>query len=175
MATPKQDPPKWWSKVIKDLEKAVASAQGSFRKPGTIIGYVDTDAYQKDGLLIRLPKGDVGFYKIQDKAEVIPTTGNVIKGELPEPDRVVGEPDISSFIFEVIRERIKLVPQIWLKNIIKKMLRSEPIIYDNSKTFNEWVMLNPAQKKDKELLRILQAIVKYEGLKGLSRFNDIKK
>jgi hypothetical protein len=169
----KKVPPIWWTKVINDLEKAVFAAKKSFYDPNIVINVdVNLDDSVILGYLIRLQNGDVGYYKISSIKQQLPV-GARIKGKLPKPDMVVNEPEIISYTYEVIRENVLLMPRLWLRKILMKIFNGEPIVMkEDLKAFPEWVLLSPELKKDKALIDILYRVTRYEGLKGLSRFND---
>ena len=166
----KKFPPKWWSKVISDIEKIVASSGPLFQTPKTIIDIPRDEEDNIIGVVVRLENGGAGFYPASKK--ISPKVGYAIKNKLPDPAVEVKEPDFSRFVYELIRERIRLVPPIWLYKIIKKMTSNKAITKDDLKPFPEWVLLSPENKKDKQLVDLLYRAASYEGLKGLERFND---
>ncbi len=168
MSIPEVDP-KWCVKVKEDLEKAINTAQVSFKTPGVIIGFEENDS-KKTGYLIRLNDGDVGVYPIHILGKKVLQTGIKIKSNLPNPKNVVREPNPDIFAFEVLREQIKLLPRMWLKKNIVSLLKGESIQCGDS--FNSWVLLSPSRKKDLTLIKLLKIAVEYEGLRGLARYND---
>ena len=170
----KKVPPVWWTKVIGDLEKASIAAQKSFKIPNMVIGITQS---QEDGTitgyLIRQKNGSVGYYSITDVPHKLPV-GFKIKGELKTPFSMYPEPTIASYAFEVIRENIRLIPRLWLRKILGKILSGNPVtMKEDLKPFPEWVLLNPQKKKDKALIDLLYRVTRYEGVKGLARFNDL--
>lgn len=169
-STKPKHPPVWWTKVIKDIERVVASARLSYDTPGLVIGTEESDTATV--ISVRLPDGAVGHYDLP-KEHKAPLIGSKLKNIPLEFADDGKEPSLQTFIFEVIRQEVKLVPRIWLKRIITKMVEGRPItIREDLKAFPEWVLLSPKIKKDKTLIDILYRVTKYEGIKGLSRFND---
>jgi hypothetical protein len=120
--------------------------------------------------LIRLNTGEVGVYATKLLGSKNLHTGIKIKGELPEPEEVTEDPAETAFIFEVIREQIKLIPRIWLQKSIRALIRDDTIDFPD--TFKQWVLLSPKKKEDSELISLLEKATAYEGLKGLARYND---
>jgi len=171
METPKGGhPPKWWVKVIKDLEQATKVSQDTFKTPGIVIGFSENSDGEKQGILVRLKNGEVGYYS--GKGD-LPPVGSKIKNDLPLPEVIVKEPKLISFVFEVIRGQIKLLPNLWLRKVLTKMLEGKPVtMVDDLKPFPDWVKLSVKMKKDKALIDVLYRVTRYEGLKGLERFND---
>ena len=168
-------PPKWWTMVIGDIEKAVANAKADFNTPGTVIGFEDPNG--PDGgitsIFVRLDNGEVGQYPIKEGA-ISPLIGSVLKGNLPEPEAIIQEPQLAAYIFEVIRSRINLIPALWLRKIVQKMVTNKPItLKEDLKPFPEWVKLSAEKRQDKVLIDLLYRATQYEGLKGLLRYNDI--
>lgn len=164
-------PPKWWTNVIKDIERAVNAGRRTFKEPGIVIGFSENDKAERYGVLVRMRNGDVGYYS--GKEEVLPPMGSRLKGDLPSPESIIKEPAFESFVFEVIREKVKLIPRIWLRRIIKKMVEGKPITMEEDlKPFPEWVLLPGSRRKDKSLIDLLYRATRYEGLKGLERYND---
>jgi len=158
--------------VIGDLEKATHVAKKSFTTPGTVIGFEEDDNGKKTSIYIRLSSGEVGLYENGDGAKM-PLVGSRIKGKLPDPDNIVLEPELSAFLYEAINERVKLVPKLWLKSVILKLIDNQPILEsDCKKEFKSWVLLDAKYKNDDDLLHVLYTSVSYEGLKGLERYND---
>jgi hypothetical protein len=169
----KKSPPQWWLKVIKDLEKAALAAKKSYYQPRVVIGNIEEEDGNITGYLIRLENGDVGYYAAKDIPKDLPT-GVRLTGKIPKPDSIKEEPKIESFTFEVIRENIKLLPRIWLNRTLKKILGGQPItMKDDLRAFPEWISISFDKKTDKDLIDILYRVTQYEGLKGLSRFNDL--
>jgi hypothetical protein len=165
-------PPKWWAKAIKDLERAVAASTRSFQIPGTVLGYSEDNEGEKRGIIVRLDNGECGYFS-KERLSQIPMVGAIIKKGLPEPEVIVKEPLFDAFVFEVVRERVKLIPPIWLRKVIAKMASNQPITMgEDLKPFPEWVFLPQKLKKDKALIDLLYRATAYEGLKGLERFND---
>jgi hypothetical protein len=78
-------------------------------------------------------------------------------------------------VVEVIRQNVSLIPKLWLRGIILKILKGVPITpKQDLKPFPVWIALYPAEKKqDKELIDILYRVTQYEGIKGLARYNDL--
>jgi len=170
----KKVPPIWWSKVIKDLEKAALAAQKSFQIPNMVIGITQSNhTGEITGYLIRQENGSVGYYSYEEIPRKLPV-GVKIKGKLKPPSSMYPEPEIASYAFEVIRENVRLIPRIWLKRVLDKILNGKPItIKDDLKPFPEWILLPIEKKKNKSLIDLLYRATRYEGIKGLSRFNDI--
>jgi len=170
----KKIPPKWWTNIISDLERASLAAQKSYDKPGVIIGK-DTDKYNSDitiGYYIRLDSDKVGYYPVKNSDKTFPV-GAKLKGELPKPTDIIDEPPIESYIYSVIKERINLIPSMWLRKIIGKIVAGKPITpKEDLRPFHSWILI-PVDKRSKALIDLLYRAVEYEGLKGLYRFNDI--
>ncbi len=170
----KRNPPLWWTKIVKDLERAALAARKSFEIKNTVIGITSCDTTgETSGFLIRLANGKVGYYDAKEVNQKLPV-GSRIKGVLPECQIEVQEPSIESYTYEVVRENILRVPRIWLRKILNKILNGEPVtIKEDLKPFPEWVLLPIDKKEDKVLIDILYRVTRYEGLKGLARFNEI--
>ncbi len=159
----------WWYKVKMDLDKAIQAAQKSFKTPGVIIGFTGDE--KKTGYLIRLNNGDVGVYSKEILGEIDLPTGVKIKSNLPEPKNVVLEPSQEEFAFEVLREQVQLLPRLWLKKGVANLMDGNEIVPPED--FGKWVLL-PPEKRDTERIALLKAVVSYEGLRGLARFNDYR-
>ena len=162
--------PQWIKRVIEDVKNTINAAERSFKTPGVIVGFTDDDNGEKMNYLIRLTDGEIGVYPKHILGQKDFHTGIKIRGRLPEPKTVAMEPDIASFIFEVLREQIKLIPRIWLKSQIRNILNGQEVNIGND--FYPWVLISPEKKKDKQLLKLLEMATAYEGLKGLARYND---
>lgn len=174
MEDPKTSPPpKWWLSVIKDIEKAALAAKNSFMTTNTVLGKSSSDTDELLGYYIRQQNGKVGFYSIKDLKRPLPI-GVVIRGALPKPQAISEGPLISSYIFNTIKDNVNMIPKLWLSKVITKIMSGEPVTPKNDfKDFPEWVQLPPNLKKDKALIDLLYRAVRYEGLKGLSRYNDM--
>jgi hypothetical protein len=170
----KKVPPIWWTKVIDDLEKAAVAAQKSFKVPNMVIGITQSSLDGSiTGYLIRQEDGSIGYYASEEVPHKLPV-GVKIKGKLKKPSKMYPEPDIASYAFEVIRENIRLIPRLWLRKVLGKILGGEPItMKEDLKPFPEWVLLPKPKKKDKTLIDLLYRATRYEGIKGLARFNDL--
>jgi len=167
-------PPIWWTKVIDDLKKAAIAAKKSFYTPNMVIGNIISDDGNITGYLIRLSNGKIGFYPKDDVLQDLPV-GVKITGKLKPPEKIYPEPDIASYAFEVIRENISLIPRLWLRKILSKLLSGKPItMKEDLKPFPEWILLPPNKKKDKALIDLLYRATRYEGIKGLARYNDLR-
>jgi len=166
-------PPQWWSKVINDLEKAVVAAKKSFNDPKVVL-HAELDSEGKiAGYKIRLPDKKVGFYP-SGNLKGTPPVGSVIKADLPEPEKLVDEPSMSSYTYGVISYNIRLVPKLWLNTTITKIFKGEPITMKKDlRPFPVWIALPAEKKQDKSLIDLLYRATRYEGLKGLARFDDI--
>jgi len=166
--------PKWWTNVIKDLEIATQVARKSFVRSNVVVGAIPDDITGLSiGYLIRLEDSRVGYYSAETTGKNLPV-GSHIKGELPEPERVEEEPLIESYIFEVIKENVALIPRMWLNKVIRKIVNGQPITKkEDLKAFPEWVLLPVDKRSDKVLIDILYRVTRYEGMKGLARFNDL--
>ena len=164
-------PPIWWVKVSGGLTSSVRAAKLSFYTAGVIVGFEEEDN-QKIGYIIRLNDEEVGYYSKETLGNKDLPIGVRLKNRLPEPETIVDSPQLSTFTFEVLREQIKLVPRMWLKKQIDLLLNNQKILPPQNPSFKNWVLLNSDKKKDRYLINLLEAAVKYEGLKGLSRFND---
>ncbi len=169
MSNEEQRGPLWWQKVNSDLTKAVFSAKKSFNNPGVVVGFTG-DIDDKKDFLVRLPDGNIGLYSKDNIGNDLPT-GVKIKNNLPDPDSIQLEADLDSFIFEVLREQIKLLPRMWLKRSISLLLNNKQLKVPKI-TFSDWVLLSRTKRQDRYLTNLLESGVKYEGLKGLSRYND---
>ncbi len=159
----------WKERVHHDLTKAVQAAERSFNTPGVIVGFQDRDG-EKTDYLVRLNDGNIGLYSKKTLGGKELHTGIKIRGNLPEPKKLVGDPDITTFIFEVLREQIKLIPRIWLRIQINRVLEKQSIEIPD--VFQDWVLLPKDKKKDKTLMKLLELALEYEGLRGLARYND---
>lgn len=166
-------PPDWWLKVIKELEEASLAAKSSFVQKNTVLE-LDTDNHSNTlGYLIRMPDGQVGYYPAESIPHRLPM-GVSVKGKLPTPEKIVDEPSIESFTFDVIRENIRLVPRMWLRKVIGKILTGKPVTpKEDLKAFPQWVLLPLELKQNKVLIDLLYRAASYEGLKGLARYNDL--
>ena len=170
----KKIPPKWWTKVISDLERASLAAQKSYKIPNVVIGIETNDATGSTiGYIIRMNDGNVGYYPQKDIKKHLPV-GARIKGNLPKPQKVIDEPLIESYAYEVVKENVALIPRLWLRKVIGKIIQGEPItMKQDLKAFPEWILLPADKKVNKDLIDLLYRATRYEGIKGLSRFNDI--
>lgn len=166
-----QRAPLWWTKVYRDLKSAAAAAKKSFITPGVVIGFNVDDNDQKIQYLIRMPNGGVGLYDKKALHGKDLPTGVRIKSSMSDPEMMVDEPDRDAFAFEVLREQIQLLPRMWLKRNITLLLNNSHVNRPNL-SFSDWVLLSPSKRKDRYLTNLLESAVKYEGLKGLARFND---
>ena len=162
--------PLWWSKIYLDLKTAAKAAEKSFTNPGVVIGFVE-DQDDKISFIIRLESGEAGYFSKEMFGNRDLPTGAKIKKNLPQPEKIVEDPDSSAFAYEVLREQIKLLPRLWLKRNIEALISGKDI-QEPKLTFNEWVLLSPKKRRDRHLVNLLESAVKYEGLKGLARFND---
>ncbi len=163
--------PLWWLKISRDLRMASKTAARSFEDPGVIIGFEADENDTKINYFIRLNTGKVGSFSRKSLGNKDLLTGIKIKNTLPEPQEIIDDPDIGTFTFEVLREQIKLLPRLWLKRNISLLLNNKEINAP-SMTFSNWVLLSPKKRQDRYLTNLLESAVKYEGLKGLARFND---
>ena len=164
-------PPVWWTNVIKDLEKAAIAAKRSFKEPNTVLGE-RTDG-EDSFYLIRLKNGKVGLYPKSDMKKTIPL-GVKIKGHLPEASEIIDEPPIFHFAYQVIHSNAKLIPALWLIGVLRKILQGEAITAkDYLMPFPEWIHLPKETKEDKNLIDLLYRATRYEGIRGLTRYNDL--
>lgn len=174
----KKIPPTWWVKVISDLERASLAAQKSFLVPNTVIGTITQNDREGevDGYLIRRKDGSVGYYTKAEVKQELPV-GAKIRNELPKPEYELSgamEATIEVYAYEVIRENVRLVPRLWLRKVLRKILQGKPItMKEDLKAFPAWVLIPVEKREDKSLIDLLYRATRYEGLKGLSRFNDI--
>jgi hypothetical protein len=159
----------WQKKVQEDLERLVSLAEESFKTPGVIVGYLEKDN-RKSKYMIRMANGDVGLYPRKVLGDRDLHTGLKIKNKLPKPETIVSEPDLAVFIFEVLKEQVNLVPRLWLRTSVTKILEGGKA--NITKPFNEWVLLPVEKRGDTKLIELLEKAVEYEGLKGLVRYND---
>lgn len=164
--------PKWWTNVVGDIERAVAAARESFNTSNVVIG-IDTDNDGSPiGYMVRLPN-EVGYYPIDTIGHELPI-GVKLRGEIPAAEYTAEEPPLESYIYEVIRENVVMIPRMWLRKVIGKIVKGQPITKkEDLKAFPEWVLLPTDKKADKELIDILYRVTRYEGIKGLARFNDL--
>ena len=163
----------WWQKVTRDIQNTVAGARRTYNNPRTIIGVsTDNKTGTTSGYLIRLKSGDVGYYPAST-FRTNPRVGSMIKGEIPKFDHIADEPTLASYAYEVICESVALVPRMWLRKVIQKVVDGKPVTEDEDyKAFPEWVLLPKHLKEDGQLVDILARVTRREGLKGLARFND---
>jgi len=170
----KKVPPLWWTKVIDDLEKASVAAQKSFNIPNMVVGITQSnDDGEVTGYLIRQEDGSIGYYPSGEIPHKLPV-GVKIKGKLKPAKSQHPEPEIASYAYEVIRENIRLIPRLWLRRVLEKILGGKPItMKEDLKPFPEWVLLPTDKRKDKTLIDLLYRATRYEGVKGLARYNDI--
>jgi hypothetical protein len=178
----KKIPPKWWANVISDIERSISAARTSIHHPNIILGTEaeDIDEPQKiTGYLIRMPGGKVGFYSAETIKRSLKIKRDIPVGikipiPLPEPDELRDEPKIEAYVFEGIRENVKLIPKLWLRRIIIKIVNGKPItIKEDLIPFPKWVLLPFDKREDKALIDVLYRATRYEGVRGLARFNDI--
>lgn len=172
----KKIPPSWWVKVINDLERASLAAQRSFKTPNTVVGITEDSEGETTGYLIRHQSGGIVYYTASEVKHALPV-GAKLKNDLPEPEyEVEGLPEVTieSYAFEVIRENINLIPRLWLRSVLGKILQGKPItMKEDLKAFPAWVLLPADKKDDKTLIDLLYRATRYEGLKGLKRYNDL--
>jgi len=170
----KKKPPGWWIKVIDDLEKATYAAKRIYKDSNIVLGINEDEDDNIIGYLIRQQDGSVGYYPSKKIKKKLPI-GSKIKGNLPKPEFIMEEPKLIHFITGVIYDNIKLVPKLWLRKILLKIIGGQPIVpKEDLKPFPEWVLIPSELRKDKALIDLLYRAVEYEGLKGLARFNDKK-
>jgi len=168
-------PPKWWLNVITDIEKSVIASRKSFVEPNTVLSNKMDDDGNIVGYYIRQQNAKIGYYSSKQFKSEIPI-GVVIKGTLPKPQTTDKEMTISSFIIGTIHSNVPMVPIMWLTGIVRKIIEGEPIKFpEDFREFPDWVSLNIELKRDKQLIDLLYRVTRYEGLKGLSRFNDLAK
>jgi len=170
-------PPKWWSSVVSDITKLIIMEQELYTTPGIILEAKyrdsDTELEYPIGYLIRMDDGRVGFYNTKRSSPKL-KVGSKISDKLPKPTSLVDEPQLKFFIFRTLISSLALMPRLWLIKIIDKILKNEPITFDEDHIpFNLWVMIPLDKRNDKELIDLLYKAVSYEGVKGLYRFNDI--
>jgi len=164
-------PPLWWVKITQGLRIAVKAAKESFYRNNVIIGFIEDDDGKKIGYLIRLPDEETGYYSRETLSNKELPIGVLVKNQLPEPEDKVEPPELGTFIYEVLREQVKLVPRLWLRKQIRKLLAGEELQPDIT-SFKQWVLLPKEKKENLDRIKMLETVVKVEGLKGLSRFND---
>jgi len=167
-----QKPPIWWVKVKRGLELAVKAAKSSFYTEGVVIGFTEDDSGNKTGYIIRLAdRNEAGYYSIDALGGKPMPIGVRVKNRLPEPESLMKDPEIGTFIYEVLREQVRLIPRIWLRRQIRLLLDDQEIIPDET-SFKKWVLLPKEKKENLELIKVLETVTKFEGLRGLARFND---
>jgi hypothetical protein len=165
-------PPKWWTNVIADIEKAVVVSKKSFIQPNTVLSSKLGSEGEILGYYIRQESRGIGFYSMEDLKHELPV-GDVIRGKLPKPRSILEDMSISSFITETISSNIRLVPIMWLSKTVNKIVSGVAIQFPTDfREFPSWVALPISRKKDKTLIDLLYRAVRYEGLKGLARYND---
>jgi hypothetical protein len=174
VASKKKVPPLWWTKVIDDLKKAAIAAKKSFKTPNMVVGITQSnDDGSITGYLIRQEDGTIGYYPSEEIPQKLPV-GVKIKGKIAQAKSHYPEPEIASYAYEVIRENIHLVPRLWLRKVLGKILGGKPItMKEDLKPFPEWVLLPAEKRKDKTLIDLLYRATRYEGIKGLARYNDL--
>jgi len=169
----KKIPPKWWANVISDIERATQAAKVSFNDTNIVLGTETDDTNNILGYLIRVSDKSIGYYSVDKIKRKLPV-GSKIKNKLPEPEEKREEPKLEVYIFEVIRENITLIPKMWLRKVIDKIVNGKPItIKEDLVPFPKWVLLPLDKREDKALIDILYRATRYEGIRGLARFNDV--
>jgi hypothetical protein len=164
--------PIWLIKVKRGLELAVKAARSSFYKEGVVIGFTEDDSGNKTGYIIRMSdKNEAGYYSKEIVGNKPMPIGVRVKNRLPEPEMLMIEPELGTFIYEVLREQVKLVPRIWLRRQIRLLLDNQEMSLEET-SFKKWVLLSQEKKENIELIKVLEAVTKFEGLRGLARFND---
>ncbi len=166
--------PLWWHRVIKDIKRACESSRRSFLTPNVIIGFTESDGSKRTGYLIRVSDGEVGYFPISLIGKKQLPVGAKIKSKLPQPEFLVKDPQREIFIFETIREQVKLLPKVWLKKVIKMILAGENHkINSTYREFSAWVLLSKKHKNNTYAIAAILKAIEFEGLKGLARYNDL--
>ena len=170
----KKGAPVWWTNVIRDLERAAMAARKSYAEPRTVISVIRDNDDNILGYIIKT-NTSVAYYSMAEVNRVLPI-GSKIKN-LPEPKVKDAHEEyvatLENYAYEIISDNVKLVPKLWLRFTLNKILNNKPVTVKKDFTkFNEWVLISKENKKDTRLIDILYKVTQYEGLKGLARFND---
>ena len=161
--------PLWHKKIVDDIARVIATSRVIFEQPGTVLRKI----YENDelkGIIVLLPNGQQGYFTLPNKNINI-STGAKLQ-IIPEPEVIVQPVLFEKFVHDILRERVLLLPPVWLYKAIKKILNGEEFATKDLKRFPDWIFISPELKKDRQLIDILYRVTQYEGLRGLERFND---
>lgn len=182
--------PKWWLLVNTGINAAIRAGRKSYLEPGAVLDEILDD------------NGKVIFYVIRDRSsaaklmsaeEIRLTVGSKIKGNLTLLDlrNESEEPELNSYIYNIIIRQVYMIPKIWLYKTIKNRLDGAPMTerdykslqkFDASnmssneidfKIFQKWIYVPNVKRGDKPFIEMLRKILDVGGLKSLSKFNFI--
>lgn len=167
--------PLWFRSTVAGLVNACENYRIRYRTAGVILGFNENQEGRKIGYLIRLGDGNVGYFTKKSLTDKELPTAMKVKGILPEPHHIEEEPEYVSFIFQTVREQVKLIPLLWLKSVLQDILsgNSKTEIYEKRFIeFKRWVKAPEELKRNRKKMEVIRLLLEIEGPNGLTKCND---